>query len=112
MKPAILIICLILFVLGFALGIRLYQLWKKIKQLRAERTFLLGGIDWHRKEQGKYLSGALKIELTLPERRIILDALEFPRYKEKVQDPATKRFIRIIYNTLRKKIKESIKEEI
>ena len=111
MKSLILIICLILFIAGFVLGILLYQAREEIKQLRVERTALLGGVRWLKKEQARYRAGDLKIELTLSERRMIRSALEFPGYKEKVREPATKRFIRIIYNTLRTKIKESIKEQ-
>ena len=110
MKPAILIICLIVFATGFALGTLLYQAWKEKKQLQKTRDDLIELVDWHMKEMNRYRSGDLKVELTLPERRIILNALESPQYKERVRDPATKRFIRIIYNTLREKIKKSIKE--
>lgn len=131
MKPAILAICIVVFAAGCILGIYLYRLRKKIRELRTERDGLVKekakisdqvrrkGITVNRwkkevgrlkKELDKYKDGPLKVELTLPERRIILDALEAPGYKEKVQAPATKRFIRIIFNTLRRKIKESIKE--
>jgi len=106
----ILIVCLIAFAAGFALGTFLYRALKKIKQVKIERDGLLKKIDWLKKELDRYKDGNLKIELTLPERRIILNALEFSQYKARVQEPETKRFIRIIYNTLRRKIKETIKE--
>jgi len=110
--PALLIICLILCAAGAVLGVLLYQAREERAQLRAERAALLEGVRWLKKDQARYRAGPLKIELTLSERRMLRSALESPGYKEKVQAPATKRFIRIIYHELRKKIKESIKEEL
>lgn len=98
-------------------GLALYESIKESRRLRAERESLLGGttrllkeIDRLEKELDKYKDGNLKIELTKPERHILLNALESPQYKARITDPKTKRFIRIIYNTLRKKIQDSIKE--
>jgi hypothetical protein len=120
----VLIGCLILFGTGFSLGIFLYHAHKKIKQLQTDRNDLikekakisdqvrLKGIevDQLKKELDKYKNTEIKVALTLPEKKIIMNALESSWYKARIQDPATKRYIRIIYNTLRKKIKESIKE--
>jgi hypothetical protein len=120
----VLIGCLILFGIGFSLGIFLYRAHKKIKQLQTDRNDLikekakisdqvrLKGIevDQLKKELDKYKNTEIKVALTLPEKKIIMNALESSWYKARIQDPATKRYIRIIYNTLRKKIKESIKE--
>lgn len=102
--------CLILFAVGVVLGTFLYRTLKRKKQLEAYRTELREENDRLKKELREHLNIKMTVILTLPERRIILNALESPQYKARVQDPKTKRFIRIIYNTLRKKIKESIKE--
>lgn len=126
MKLLILIICLAVFAVGFVLGTYLYRAFKKIKQLQTDRNDLikekakisdqvrLKGIEVDRLKRrlDKYKDVPIKVALTLPEKQMILNALESSRYKAKVQDPETKRFIRIIYKTLREKIKESIKEKI
>ena len=56
----------------------------------------------------------IKINLTHFERLMILDALNDPCYKDKVQSPATKRFIREIYKKLREKVRncEQLSHEI
>jgi len=46
----------------------------------------------------------IQIELTSDERQMLLDALMHPTYIEKVQDPATERFIREIYKKLKAKL--------
>ena len=110
--------CIVLiFLVGVAVGVWLYRALKKTKRLQEERDSLLRQsarlleeIDRLEKELDKYEFTEIKIALTLPEKRIILDALESPQYKARVQEPRTKSYIRIIYNTLRKKIKESIKQ--
>lgn len=91
-------------------GIALCGAMKETRQLKAERLELLGEICQLKSELATHVYTSNKIALTLPEKRIILDALESPQYKARVTDPKTKRFIRIIYNHLRAKIKESIKE--
>lgn len=91
-------------------GLALYGARKEIKELKAERLNLLGDICRLKSELATHVYTKEKVKLTLPEKRIILDALESPQYKARVQEPQTKRFIRIIYNTLKTKIKESIKE--
>jgi len=108
---------LITSVIGAILGTFLYRVLKKIKGLKEERQSLIGGntrllgeIKRLEEELDRYKNGNLKIELTMPERRILLNALESPHYRARIAEPETRRFIRIIYNTLRKKIRESIKE--
>jgi hypothetical protein len=124
MKSLLLIICLVVFAAGLILGVYLYKTRIKLNQLQRDRNDLikekakisdqvrLKGIEVDRLKRrlDKYKDVPVKVPLTLPEKKMILNALESSRYKAKVQDPETKRFIRIIYKTLREKIKESIKE--
>lgn len=91
-------------------GIALYGAMTEIKELKAERVSLLGKICRLKSELATHVYTSNKVTLTLPEKRIILNALESLPYKDRVREPQTKKFIRIIYNTLRTKIKESIKE--
>ena len=46
----------------------------------------------------------MKIELNSKERQILLDALIFPGYLDKVRQPQTPFFIRELYKTLKTKI--------
>ena len=102
---------LIVFIVGLVLGICLYRLIKRAKRLQAEREGLWRQVDRLRKELNKYTGAKTKIALTLPEKRIVLSALEGPTYKDKITNPKTKRLIRDIYNTLKGKVKYSIKQE-
>ena len=111
------ILYLAIFVIGLILGF-LYRALKRIRRLRIERDNLLQQIDWLKngrsaleKELRKYTGVKTKIALTLPEKRIMLSALEDSAYKDKITNPKTKRFIRMIYNSLRGKVKDSIKQE-
>jgi len=56
----------------------------------------------------------IQIELTSDERHMLLDALMQPAYVDKVQAPATKRFIREIYKKLKAKLifDEQVHQEI
>ena len=124
MKILTLIIVLGMAAIGIFFGFRVLRLKKRVTQLRADRNELIEErgkqsdqlrqkgieIDELKKELDKYSEVEIKVALTLPEKRIILNALESPQYKARVQEPKTKRFIRIIYNTLKEKIKASIKE--
>ena len=100
----------ILFATCFILWGFFYRATEKAKRLEAERLDLKGEICRLKSELATQVYTSNKVMLTLPEKRIILNALESLSYKERVREPQTKKFIRIIYNTLRKKIKESIKE--
>jgi hypothetical protein len=125
MKLLAIITYLVAYAIAFILAIYLYRAFKEIKQLREDRNDLIKEkakvsdqvrfkgieVDQLETELQRYKSLPI-VALTSSEKKIILNALEFPKYKAKVQDPKTKRFIRIIYNTLRDKIKESIKEGI
>ena len=98
-------------------GLALYASKKEIEQLEAERDSLLGQtarlleeIERLKEELEKYADVEIKVALTRPEKFIILNALGYPPFKARIREPQTKRFIRIIYNTLIKKIKDSIKE--
>lgn len=131
METFVLIIVLGMAAVGIFLGCRVLKLQKKNKRLQADRNELIKEkaeqsdqlakqsdqlrqkgikIDELKKELDKYSDVEIKVALTLPEKRIILNALESPQYKARIQEPKTKRFIRIICNTLKEKIKESIKE--
>ncbi len=88
-------------------GIALFMAMREIKQLKDERTGLLGKICLMKSER----ASKLLVVLTLAERQIILGALKTPQYKEWVTAPATKHLIRTIYHALVKKIKEGIRTE-
>ena len=51
------------------------------------------------------------VQLTTSERRMVLDAIEDPHYKGRIELPQTKKGIRIIRNDLREKIRASLKEK-
>ena len=90
-------------ILTLILGPYIYFTIRKINQLERENERLR---TWLKKYEGRQQ----KIALTRPEKYMILNALECSQYKGLIQEPRTKRFIRIIYNTLREKIKGSIPE--
>jgi len=46
----------------------------------------------------------MQIELDSLERRMLLDALTHPPYKDKIEHPATKRFIRDVWKALKQKL--------
>jgi len=97
------------FAAGIFAGVRIYQLWKIVKHLRLQIAAQVEKIDWYSQEQERYLGGDLSIELLLTDRRLILNALEFPAYKALFSNPKTKYTVREIYNLLRTKMKDSIK---
>jgi len=68
---------------------------QELKRLRAQRKSLLNGNP---------------VYLTVFEKKMIFDALCAPGYRDKVEMPATKHFIREIYRILKAKIAASIKE--
>lgn len=122
----LLTICFILAItaIGIFLGYRVLGLLKRIKQLQVDRNELIEEkvkqsdqlrlkgieIDGLKKELDKYKDVEIKVALTSEEKKMILNALDSPKYKAKVQDPKTKYFIRVIYRNLKEKIKETIKE--
>lgn len=124
MKILALIIILAIMAIGLFFGWRVLELMKRVKQLQADRNELIEErakqsnqlrlkgieIDELKKELDKYSDVEIKVALTLQEKRMILNALEMSQYKARVQDPATRYFIRQIYINLKEKIKESIKE--
>ena len=105
------VVCLIIFIIGIILGVILFQLIRKLKRLQAYGISLMQENDRLKLELNKYIGVKTKIALTLPEKRIMLSALEDSAYKDKITNPKTKRFIRMIYNSLRGKVKDSIKQE-
>ena len=102
---------LITFIISLILGSYLYKARKRIKQLETERLGLIEECKRLEEKLRKYTGVKTKIALTLPEKRIALSSLEDSAFKDKITTPKTKRFIRIIYNTLRGKVKDSIREE-
>ncbi|MBA7711701.1 hypothetical protein ES703_120667 [subsurface metagenome] len=50
------------------------------------------------------------VQLTTSERQMVLNAIEDSHYKGRVELPQTKKGIRIIRNSLREKIRASLKE--
>ncbi len=124
MKLFVLIIVLGMAAIGAFLGWRVLKLGKRNTQLQADRNELIEQrgkqsdqlrqkgieIDELKKELDKYSDVEIKVALTALEKNMILNALDSPQYKAKVQDPKTKFFIREIYRKLKEKIKESIKE--
>lgn len=62
-------------------------------------------INWFYQRKTIFRISEIKINLTHFERLMILDALTDPCYKDKVQSPITKRFIREVYRELKEKVK-------
>ncbi len=124
MKLFVLIIVLGMAAIGAFLGWRVLKLGKRNTQLQADRNELIEQrgkqsdqlrqkgieIDELKKELDKYSDVEIKVALTGHEKQMILNALDTPQYKAKVEDPKTKFFIRKIYGKLKEKVKESIKE--
>ena len=131
MKLFILLIFLGVIAIGGFLGWRVLGLMKRVEQLKADKIrdveiynelreekvkqsnqLRLKGIeiDELKKELDKYSEVEIKVALTGFEKQMILNALDAPHYKEVVETPKTKFFIREIYKKLKEKIKESIKE--
>ena len=117
MKIFVLIIVLGMAAIGAFLISRLLDSLKIIKQLRKDRNELLQAcaeknieISRLSRELDKYSDVEIKVALTDNEKQMILNALDSPQYKAKVQDPKTNYFIREIYRKLKEKIKGSIKK--
>jgi len=117
MKLFIIFIFLAVAAIGIFFGFRVLRLTKRSEQLQVDRNELLRAcaekdteIDELKKELDKYSDVEPKIALSGQEKRMILNALEMSQYKARVQDPATRYFIRQIYINLKEKIKENIKE--
>jgi hypothetical protein len=96
-------------------------LWMKLK---AKSDNLIKRIFWKRKrlryleaknkllmDMNELLTTGDSVQLTINERKLIKDAIEDPHFKERVETPQTKRFIRIVRNNLREKIRASLKEK-
>lgn len=130
MKTLVLIIVMAIAAIGLTLGTLLIFAQNKIKSLKKGKTSLreenanlreevskqsdqlrLKGIeiDELKKELDKYSEVEIKVALTSQEKKMILNALDSPQYKAKIEDPKTKFFTRKIYSELKERIKESIK---
>lgn len=75
----------------------------RIDELELERDAL--------KLKVELLTSGESVQLTQPERRMVLEAIESPVYNEYVQTPATQRRVRDTWRSLREKIRESIRED-
>lgn len=62
-------------------------------------------------EMNQLLITGESVQLTTNERSMILNAIEDPHYKGRVELPQTKKGIRIIRNNLREKIRASLREK-
>lgn len=87
--------------------------WWSLKERKSAR-FAEKLLNWWYERKTILKSSNIKINLTHFERLMILDALNDRCYKDKVQSPITKRFIREIYKKLREKVKncEQLSQEI
>jgi len=99
---------IIAFAIGVIVGTLIYRLCKARKRINR-----LEGVSARCKEltrMNDLLTSGASIKLTSYEREIILMAIEYPRFRDMMRLPQTRRFIRNTWRGLREKIKESIKE--
>ena len=75
---------------------------KRLAYLEAQNKLLM--------DMNELLVTGESVQLTLNERKLLLEALEDPYFKERVEVPQTKKFIRIVRNNVREKLRASIKE--
>ena len=99
------------FILCIVFGIALYGAMVEIRALKAERLNLLAELCHVKSTLTMHSNSKLTVVLTLPERRMILDALESPRYKDRVTNPKTKKYIRMVYHAAVFQMKKSIKDK-
>lgn len=76
---------------------------KRLRYLEAQNHLLT--------EMNELLITGDSVQLTTNERRMVLNAIEDPHFKDRVELPQTKKGIRIIRNDLREKIRASLKEK-
>jgi hypothetical protein len=121
---AALVLILALGVVAAFLVRRLHKSSRNIKCLEESKKSLLAEksrqsnqlrlkgieIDKLKRELDKYSDTEIKVALTGQEKLMLMNALNMSQFKSKVEEPATKFFIRQIYRDLKEKIKESIKE--
>ena len=105
------ILCLILFAAGCVVGIFLYRSTRETRELKAQRKGLWKRVEDLRAELRTHIFTDGKVELTLQEKRIVLNALEDDAYKDRITTPSTKKFIRDLYREVRGKFKDGIKRE-
>lgn len=96
------------FILCIVFGAALCGTIREIRALKTRRSALQKETDWLRKELVQHLNTKLTVVLTLPERRMILNALEAPGFKDRIRTPKTKKYIRILYNMAVSRMKKSI----
>ncbi len=59
----------------------------------------------------KFLLCGETMHLDQHERRMILRAIELPPFREMIEAPKTKHYVRVVFKGLREKLKQSIKKE-
>lgn len=75
----------------------------ELHNIKLEASFL--------KDRVKHLTSGESVNLDQHERRMILSAIEYVPFREAVELPETKAYIRTIWRRLRRKIQLSIKKE-
>lgn len=76
---------------------------KRLRYLEAQNHLLT--------EMNELLITGESVQLTVNERKFIQEAIEDPCFKDRVELPQTKKYIRTVRNNLREKIRASLKEK-
>lgn len=84
--------------IGIYLGLCVLKLTKRVAEIQGDRDKALE--DWYKLLRAKPMLSEL-------ERRMILNALNMPSYKNAIKDPKTTHHVRKTYRELKEKIKES-----
>ena len=106
-------IILLMFVVCIFLTWRVLELMKRVKLLQADRNELL---EQRSKQSNKLRLKGIemdevdkdKIVLSELEKKMILNALSMPGYKDWIDSPTTMHYVRKAYRNLKEKIKESV----
>ena len=106
-------IILFMFIVCTFLGWRVLRLMERVKRLQVVRNEL---IDERAKQSNKLRLRGLemdeenknKIVLSEIEKKMILNALKMPKYKDWIDNPKTLHHVRKAYRNLKEKIKKSI----
>lgn len=112
-KIIISLIFLLMFAVSAFLGWRLFWIKEKFKLLQSDRNELL---EERAKQSNKLRLKGIEIDesnrekfiLSELEKRMILNALNMPQYKNAIEDPKETHVVRMAYRNLRARIKESL----